>query len=429
MKLLIKDVTIVTMLEEDQPFRGDILIEGDKIKEISSQVQEQADKVIQGNGKVAMPGLINAHQHTPMSLLKGFSDDLKLMDWLDKKMLPAENNMTPEDIYWGCKLSMAEMIKSGTTAFADMYVHMNEIAQAIDEVGMRASLTRGLVFFQDDKGRRLREAMELIEQWHGAAEGRITTMFGPHAPYTCPPEPLKEVIRLAEEKNLPIHIHLAETKEEIVKIRDKYNQTPTEYLYNLGLFEKSHVLLAHAVHLTRKDISYLVGMRGGVAHNPVSNLKLGCGIAPIVEMLNRGIHVGLGTDGAGSATTLDMFQEIKTATWLQKLDYGDPTQIPAKKAIQLATINSAALLNIDKEVGTLEVGKKADLILIDINKPHLMPHHNIESLIAYSVNGGDVDTTIVNGKVLMENRQLLTMNEEELLQEAAVRAKRIVEGI
>ncbi|MBD8498777.1 amidohydrolase [Paenibacillus arenosi] len=429
MKLLIKDVTIVTMLDNDQPFRGDILIEDDKIKEISSQVQEQADKVIQGNGKVAMPGLINAHQHTPMSLLKGFSDDLKLMDWLDKKMLPAENNMTPEDIYWGCKLSMAEMIKSGTTAFADMYVHMNEIAQAIDEVGMRASLTRGLVFFEDDKGRRLREAMELIEQWHGAAEGRITTMFGPHAPYTCPPEPLKEVIRLAEEKNLPIHIHLAETKEEIVKIRDKYNQTPTEYLYNLGLFEKSHVLLAHAVHLTRKDISYLVGMRGGVAHNPVSNLKLGCGIAPIVEMLNRGIHVGLGTDGAGSATTLDMFEEIKTATWLQKLDYGDPTQIPAKKAIQLATINSAALLNIDKEVGTLEIGKKADLILIDINKPHLMPHHNIESLIAYSVNGGDVDTTIVNGKVLMENRQLLTINEEELLQEAAVRAKRIVEGI
>ncbi|TVX92062.1 amidohydrolase [Paenibacillus agilis] len=429
MKLLIKDVTIVTMLDDDQPFRGDILIEDDKIKEISSQVQEQADKVIQGNGKVAMPGLINAHQHTPMSLLKGFSDDLKLMDWLDKKMLPAENNMTPEDIYWGCKLSMAEMIKSGTTAFADMYVHMNEIAQAIEEVGMRASLTRGLVFFEDDKGRRLREAMELIDQWHGAADGRITTMFGPHAPYTCPPEPLKEVIRLAEDKKLPIHIHLAETKEEIVKIRDKYNQTPTEYLYNLGLFEKSHVLLAHAVHLTRKDISYLVGMRGGVAHNPVSNLKLGCGIAPIVEMLQRGINVGLGTDGAGSATTLDMFEEIKTATWLQKLDYGDPTQIPAKKAIQLATKNSAILLNIDKEVGTLEVGKKADLILIDINKPHLMPHHNIESLIAYSVNGGDVDTTIVNGKILMENRQLLTINEEELLQQAAVRAKRIVEGI
>lgn len=429
MKILIKNTTILTMNDEEMPFEGDILIVGDRISRIEAQIKEEADEVIQGDGMLAMPGLINAHQHTPMSLLRGFSDDLKLMDWLEQKMIPAEAKMNSEDIYWGAKLSMAEMIRSGTTAFADMYIHMNEIAQAVEEVGMRASLTRGLVALQDDGGRRLAEAIDLIDKWHGKADGRITTMIGPHAPFTCPPEPLREYIQLAVDRFLPIHIHLAETKEEEVKIRNRYNQTPTQYLYNLGLFEQSHVLLAHSVHLNRKDISLLRGMRGGVAHNPVSNLKLGCGIAPIHEMMNLGITVGLGTDGAGSATTLDMFEEIKAATWMQKLDYGDPTILPAQTALQMATRNSAKLLNIEHEVGTLTVGKKADLILIQMNKPHLQPIHNISSLLAYSVNGADVDTTIVNGKILMKQRQLLTIDEEELLKQVAVRSKRIVEGV
>lgn len=415
--------------EVEAPFVGDIVIEGDIISDIQSSVHIQADEIIQGKGMVAMPGLINAHQHTPMSLLRGFSDDLKLMDWLEKKMLPAEDRMTPEDIYWGAKLSMAEMIKSGTTAFADMYIHMNEIAIAVEEVGMRASLTRGLVFGIDDGGRRMAEALDLIDRWSGKADGRITTMFGPHSPYMCPPEHLNEVILLAEQRNLPIHIHLAETKEEVVKIRDKYNQTPTQFLCDLGLFEKAHVLLAHSVHLNRKDIGLLRGMRGGVSHNPLSNLKLGCGIAPVLDLIAQGITVGLGTDGAGSATTVDMFEEIKAASWLQKCDYGDPTRLPASQVLRMATQESAKLLNIDQEVGTLEVSKKADLILIDMNKPHLQPIHNVKSLLAYSVNGADVDTTIVNGKVLMKHRQLLTIDEDELLKQVSIRAKRIVEGI
>lgn len=429
MKTLIKNVTILTMIDDDQPITGDILIEGDKIKKLGPQMTDEVDEVIQGQGMIAMPGLINAHQHTPMSLLKGFSDDLKLMDWLEKKMLPSEARMTPEDIYWGAKLSMAEMIKSGTTAFADMYIHMNEIASAVQEVGMRASLTRGLVFLQDDGGKRLTEALELVERWNGKAEGRISTMLGPHAPYTCPPEALRIIVNIAEEMNLPIHIHLAETKEEVIKIQEKYNQTPTEYLYNEGLFERAHVLLAHSVHLNRRDIRFLKGMRGGVSHNPVSNLKLGCGITPVVEMIHQGITVGLGTDGAGSATTIDMFEEIKAATWLQKLDYGNPTVLPAGQVLRMATKGSAKLLNIDKEVGTLEIGKRADIILIDMNKPHLQPIHNLESLLAYSVNGADVDSTIVNGKVLMKNRKLMTIDEDELLKQVTVRAKRIVEGI
>lgn len=429
MNILIKNAYILTMQEGDAPFLGDILIEGDTIRQIGTSIDAEADEVIAGDGKAAMPGLVNAHQHTPMSLLRGFSDDLKLMDWLDRKMLPAEANMTPEDIYWGAKLSMVEMIKSGTTAFADMYIHMDEIAAAVDELGMRASLSRGLVFLQDDGGRRVEEALGLIERWNGKADGRITTMLAPHAPYTCPPDSLRQIIKLAEELGQPIHIHLAETKEEVISIREKYNQTPTQYLYNVGLFERVHVLLAHGVHLNRRDIRLLTGMRGGVAHNPVSNLKLGCGIAPVAEMMDQGIAVGLGTDGAGSATTVDMFAEIKAAAWLQKLDFGDPTKLPAGQALRMATRESAKLLNIDREVGTLEVGKRADLILVDMNQPHLQPIHNVESLLAYSANGSDVDTTIVNGKVLMRHRQLLTVDEEEVLREASDRAKRIVTGV
>ncbi|WP_405159179.1 amidohydrolase [Paenibacillus sp. FSL H8-0283] len=430
MSILIQQATILTMKDADAPFTGDIRVEGDRITQIADHiVPHPQDEIIDGRNKVAMPGLINAHQHTPMSLLRGFSDDLKLMDWLERKMLPAEARMNPEDIYWGAKLSIAEMIRSGTTAFADMYIHMNEIAEAVKQTGMRASLTRGMVFMEDDGGRRLQEAIDLVQRWSGAADGRITTMYGPHSPYTCPMEPLREVIAMAVTEDIPLHIHLAETKEEVVKIRERYGMTPTEYLEEAGMFEQAHVLLAHGVQLNRRDIGRLKGMRGGVAHNPVSNLKLGCGIAPITEMLAQGINVGIGTDGAGSATTVDMFEEIKAATWLQKLDYGDPTRLPAKDVLSMATRGSASLLGLQDEVGMLEVGCKADLILIDLAKPHLQPVHEVESLLAYSVNGADVDTTIVNGQILMRGRKLLTIDEDELYREVKVRAKRIVEGI
>ncbi|WP_427182129.1 amidohydrolase [Paenibacillus sp. TC-CSREp1] len=430
MSILIQQATILTMQDNESPFMGDIRIEGDRIVEIASHVDPQpGDDVLDGRSKLAMPGLVNAHQHSPMSLLRGFSDDLKLMDWLDRKMLPAEARMTSEDIYWGAKLGIAEMIRSGTTAFADMYIHMNEIAEAVTETGIRASLTRGMVFMEEDGGRRLQEAVDLVQRWSGKANGRITTMYGPHSPYTCPMEPLRDVIAMAVRDDIPLHIHLAETIEEVQKIHSRYGLTPTEYLVEAGMFDHAHVLLAHAVHLNENDVSKLKGMRGGVAHNPVSNLKLGCGIAPIEAMRTEGITVGLGTDGAGSATTLDMFEEIKAACWLQKLDYGDPTRIPAREVLNMATRGSAKLLSLHDEVGVLAPGYKADLILIDLAKPHLQPIHNMESLLAYSVNGADVHTTIVDGRILMRDRKLLTLDEDELYREVNVRAKRIVEGI
>ncbi|WP_145330316.1 amidohydrolase [Paenibacillus xylanexedens] len=430
MGILIQQATVLTMQEAGAPFTGDIRIEGNQIVQIASHIMPQPeDEVIDARNKLAMPGLVNAHQHSPMSLLRGFSDDLKLMDWLERKMLPAEARMTPEDIYWGAKLGIAEMIRSGTTAFADMYIHMNEIAEAVTETGMRASLTRGMVFMEDDGGRRLQEAIDLVQRWSGKANGRITTMYGPHSPYTCPMEPLREVIAMAVQDEIPLHIHLAETKEEVEKIRSRYDMTPTEYLEESGMFERAHVLLAHGVHLNPQDISRLKGMRGGVAHNPVSNLKLGCGIAPVEAMIAEGITVGIGTDGAGSATTLDMFEEIKAACWLQKLEYGDPTRLPARQVLDMATRGSAKLLTLQNEVGMLAPGYKADLILIDLAKPHLQPIHNVESLLAYSVNGADVHTTIVDGQILMQDRKLLTIDEDELYREVSTRAKRIVEGV
>lgn len=428
-RILIKGCSILTMVQGDKPFVGDLLIEGDRILRIAASIEQQANTVIDGTRMAAMPGLINAHNHAGMSLLRAFSDDLKLMDWLDKKMLPAEARMTREDIYWGTMLGAAEMIASGTTAFADMYVQMDAVAQAVVDSGMRAALTRGLVFLEDDGGRRMSEALDLIDRWSGAGDGRITTMLGPHAPYTCPPQPLAEVIELARKRRIPLHIHLAETLEEGEKIRARYHQTPTEYLHELGLFADNHVLLAHAVHLTNADVSLLRGMCGGVSHNPVSNLKLGCGIAPVRELLAGGVTVGLGTDGAGSATTLDMFAEIKAATWLQKLDSGDPTVLPAEQALRMATIEGAKLLGIAEEVGTLEAGKRADLILIDLDKPHLQPVHDLPSLLAYSATGADVDTTIVNGRILMHKRQLQSLSWEEVSRETSHRAARLTEGL
>jgi len=433
MKAWIRNAMIVTMKDGEEPYVGDLLIENDRIKAIGAEIPAadtaSADKTIQGEGFVAMPGLINAHQHSPMSLLRGFSDDMKLMDWLSRKMLPAESKMTPEDIYWGSLLAIAEMIRSGTTCFADMYIHMDQIAEAVMTSGMRASLTRGLVFLEDDGGRRMQEAIDLVERWSGAGEGRITTMVGPHSPYTCPPEPLKEVVTYAEAAGKPIHIHLAETKEEVEKINERYGLTPTAYLANTGMFERVPVLLAHGVHLTSGDIDLLTGMRGGIAHNPVSNLKLGCGIAPITACMQQGITVGLGTDGAGSATTLDMFAEIKAAAWLQKLDYEDPTALSAVQALRLATSESAKLLQIGHETGTLEAGKKADLILVHMRQPHLQPIHDVHALLAYAASGADVDTVMVDGKLLMQGRKLLTIDEEALYEQVEKRARRIVQGV
>lgn len=410
----------------------DILIENGKIAEMGVQLKDQVKAGIEVRsvqGKWILPGLINTHNHAGMSLLRCFSDDKRLMEWLSHKMLPAEARMTAEDIYWGTQLAMLEMVKSGTTAFADMYMEMEHVAQAVLEAGMRASLCRGMVFLEDDGGKRIQEALALHDRWNLQGEGRIQVMLGPHAPFTCPPESLRMVLELAQERQAPIHIHLAETGEEWDKIYDQYGCTPTQYLERCGLLDGHPILLAHAVHLNSEDIGLLRNIKGGVAHNPVSNLKLGCGIAPIEAMLEQGVTVGLGTDGAGSASSLDMFLTMQAASWMQKVAFRDPTRLSARQVLTMATQNGANLLDMAQTTGSLEVGKAADLIIVNPDAAHLTPQHDIASLLVYAARGSDVEGVMVNGRMLMDQREMLVVDEERICYEASVRAKRIVEGI
>ncbi|HBV98419.1 MAG: N-ethylammeline chlorohydrolase [Peptococcaceae bacterium BICA1-7] len=428
-KVLIKNGLVLSMAScSPDILKKDVLVEGDRISKIGQNLPpEGVEKVIDAGGRVVMPGLINCHSHAAMALFRGYSDDLRLMDWLSKKIWPAEARIRGEEIYWGTMLASAEMIRSGTTTFADMYAFMEDVAAAVQCSGMRASLCQGLAF-RDERGwsKRIKYTYRLFQNWHGQADGRITAMVGPHAPYTVPPDKMRLVIDLAAELKAAVHIHLAETSEEVDQIGEMYGKSPTGYLAGLGLFDSCPVLLAHGVHLTVEDISILRGIKGGISHNPVSNMKLGCGVAPVVDLRRAGIAVGLGTDGAGSASTLDMFQQIKTAAWLQKNHLGDPAAITAYEVLRMATVEGSRALGLEGETGALEEGKKADIIIIDIEKPHLYPHNDISSLLAYSATGADVETTIIDGRIVMENRVLLTMDEKEVMKKARQCAGKIL---
>ncbi|MGD8190907.1 amidohydrolase [Brevibacillus ginsengisoli] len=434
-KVLLTGGLIMQGLGNELSFESkDILIENGKIARIGDDLQLDQHtlgevEVRSVKGKWILPGLINTHNHAGMSLLRCFSDDKRLMEWLSHKMLPAEARMTAEDIYWGTQLAMLEMVKSGTTTFADMYMEMEHVAQAVLEAGMRASLCRGMVFLEDDGGKRVQEALTLVERWNDQGDGRIQVMLGAHAPFTCPPESLRMILGLAKERNVPIHIHLAETEEEGEKIQAQYGCTPTEYLGRCGLLDGHPILLAHAVHLTEEDIGLLSGIQGGVAHNPVSNFKLGCGIAPVESMLERGITVGLGTDGAGSASSLDMFLTMQAASWMQKVTFRDPTRLSARQVLTMATQNGADILGMGQTTGSLELGKAADLIVINPDVAHLTPQHDVASLLVYAAKGSDVESVMVNGRMLMDQGQMLLVDEERIKYEASIRAKRIVEGI
>jgi 5-methylthioadenosine/S-adenosylhomocysteine deaminase len=333
-------------------------------------------------------------------------------------MWPAEAKMNGEDVYWGTMLGSAEMIKSGTTTFADMSFFMLKLRALLKIQESELHYVRVYFSTTTTSTGVFDSTYKLFSRWRGKAGGRITTMVGPHAPQTCPPDKIKLAMEVAKELDSAIHIHLAETTEEVEQIASQYGKSPTKYLADLGLFDTFHVLLAHAVHLSQDDIRILRSLKGGISHNPVSNQKLGCGVAPIFELAKEGINVALGTDGAASALTLDMFEEMKAAAWLQKNHRFDPTAIKAYEILRMATINGAKALGLADEIGTIEVGKKADLILVDIEKPHLYPHHDICALLAHSAKGADVDTTIIDGELAMQNRQLLTIDEKLVLHEA-----------
>ncbi len=431
-KLLIKNCLLVTMEkdcydEQESSFLGEIGIEGNEIIHIGkpSTIDKNFNpsRIIDAKGMIAMPGFINAHTHAAMSLFRGYADDLPLMEWLENRIWPLEAKLTKEDVYWGTKLSVLEMLKAGVTTFADMYFFMDEVAKVVVESGIRASLARGLTG-GDGSGAALKEAADLFHKWHGYDDDRITVMFGPHAPYTCLPEFLGEIMDEAKKLKAGIHIHLAETRDEIINIKKQYGKPPVELMEYLGLFELP-VLAAHCVHLEPKEIDILGKYNVKVAHNPESNMKLASGVAPVPDFLEKNVIVALGTDGPASNNNLELFGEMRMAALLHKVERFDPTAISAYQALTMATKNGGQALGLTK-VGILKKGYKADLILVDYNQPHFYPQHNAIAHLVYSAQPGDIKTVIVNGEILIEQGRALKMDEEEIYRKAEETFLRII---
>ena len=411
--------------------KADIYVSGDKIVEFHwwcnrDRPDIYAKEIIRADGKFATPGLVNAHTHASMTLLRSYSDDKALMDWLQKDIWPVEAKMTHEDIYWGAALAAVEMIKSGTTAFADMYgPNMEEVAKVVEESGLRGSLSRGIIAFADGD-KKLAENVELYKNWHGAADGRITVMFGPHAIYTCPPDFLRKVAAEAQKLGAEVHMHMNETQDEINDCLKNYGKRPFEVVNETGLFDTG-ALAAHCVHLSDAEIEIIKAKNIRVAHNPGSNMKLASGIAPVTKLLAEGVTVALGTDGASSNNNLDMLEEMRLAALLAKVDTLNPLAVPAAQAIQMATKFGAKALGL-KHVGRLEAGCKADIVLWDMSGVDWQPNYNPASLLVYSANSSAADTVIVDGKILMQNRELKTLDEEKIIAEFTACANRLTKN-
>lgn len=411
MTMLIKNVGLYRggKVEEGK----NILIEGTRIRSFPEDVEGiSSDEVIDGKGMLALPGLINTHTHVAMTLFRSYADDLALMDWLQNMIWPAEAHLDDDIVYWGSMLAFAEMIRGGTTAFCDMYMFMESCAKAAEKAGIRGNIARGLAGVTPNGEKALEENIRLYQDWNNACDGRIRVMLGPHAPYTCPPEYLKKVRDASEKYGIPIHIHLAETKGEVETCIEKFGITPIALMNQIGLFDRP-TLTAHCVHVNEEDIQIMAEKHVCVAHNPGSNLKLASGIAPVPKMRSAGITVGLGTDGASSNNKLDMFAEMRLAALIHKAAALDPFAVKADEAMQMGTAEGAKCLGYD-DLGALDEGKLADIILIDRSGYHWKPRFNSISLAVYAGNSMDVNTVIVNGQLLMRGKELLTIDKEQL---------------
>lgn len=427
MSILIKNIDLVAMNGKEEVIKNtNIYIEKDKIIHIG-QIKDsiEVEREIDGKNKLAMPGLVNGHTHVGMSLLRNYADDVPLHEWLNEKIWPVEANLRDDDVYWGSLLSMVEMIESGTTAFCDMYFFMDKVGEALELSGMKGVLTRGLIEEQGGSQEKLDETRELYNKWHGKGNGRIKVMVAPHAPYTCSTDFLMKSMDLAKDLNTGIHIHLSETKKEVEDSLKQHGKTPIKYAYDLGMLD-FHTIGAHCVHVTDDDIRLIKEKGMFPVNNPSSNFKLASGFAPVDKMLRAGIPVALGTDGSSSNNNLNMFEEMHLASIVNKAVNEDAISVPGIKALEMATINGAKALGWEKEIGSIEVGKKADMILIDTDKSHLYPRHNIISALAYSTQGSDVDTVIVDGKILMENRELKTLDVEKIKYMVEKKAKDLI---
>ncbi|MGB9675814.1 MAG: amidohydrolase [Candidatus Bathyarchaeales archaeon] len=439
MDVFIQNGTILTMKSGKVIRQGAIVIENESIVDVGKTRELKGNygrgyEKIDAQGKVVMPGFINTHQHAAMSLLRGYADDLPLREWLEKWIWPIEKNMSAHDIYVGALLTAVESIMSGTTTINTMYHYTPEEneAKALADAGVRGVV--GHVCFSWRKNEDKKVLEDLAKNWHGKVEGLIRVSVDPHAPYTVDPEYMKELHAFRRELNQrygseksPIicHVHVAETFDEGEKIQSafglKLKGGVIEYLDSLGVLD-GQVIAAHCVALADNDITVMKKRGVKVAHNPISNLKLASGISPIPKMLEQGLTVSLGTDSPCSNNTADMFEVMKIAALLHKGVNRNPTLMPAEKVLEMATIEGARALSWESEIGSIETGKKADLIIVNLQKPHLRPIYSEASHMVYAAKGSDVETVIINGKIIMEDGKLKTLKAERVM-EMAEKAK------
>lgn len=423
--IIMRGGMIITMDSAERILRGaDIVIMDGEIRYVGENALSQytAATVIDCSDRVVLPGFINAHTHLPMSLVRGIADDLRLDVWLYGYIFPVEKNFVNKEFCrWGSLLSAIEMIKSGTTCFVDMYYFEDVIAGAASELGMRGICGETVLKFPSpdaisyDIG--FKYARAFIEEWHG--HRLITPAIAPHAPYTCTPEILREAKKIAEDYDIPILIHVSETAFEVEGAKKEWGMSPVEYLDSLGIFE-AKTIAAHCVHIDEQDMEILKRKGVGVVHNPTSNLKLASGIAPVAKMLEHNINVAIGTDGAGSNNDHDMIEEIRLTALLPKGALFNPTVVPAKKVVRMATIEGARAIGLDTLIGSIEIGKRADIITFDLSGVHNIPAYNIlpdgiYSRIVYAAKSSDVNDVIIDGKVIMLDKKILTMDEDYVL--------------
>ncbi len=431
--LLVAGGTVVTMdagrrVLED----GAVAVRRDTIVAVGPRAQLEARfravRHIDARGKLVLPGLINGHTHVPMTLLRGLADDVVLQEWLEKYIFPAEaRNVTEDFVTWGTRLAALEMIRGGTTTYADMYYFEDAIARETKAAGMRGVLGETILDFPAPDNKTLPQALAYTEaflkRWKG--DPLIRAAVAPHSAYTCSQKTLEESSALARRYGAPILIHVAEAKHEMDQVHAKYGQSTVAYLEKIGLLGPD-VLAAHCIWVDASDIALLAKRAVGCVHNPSSNTKLASGVAPVVDMLAAGVRLGLGTDGpAGSNNDLDLMEEMDLAAKLQKITRMDPRALPAGQAVEMATIGGARALHMEAEIGSLESGKKADLILLGLDAPHVVPMYNLYSQIVYALKASDVETVIIAGRPVMENRRVLTLNEPEVIARARQYAEKV----
>jgi len=440
-RALIKDATIITLDDANRIFEGSVAIDQGRIVAVepsaTANFKFSFDDVIDGRGCALLPGFIQTHIHLCQTLFRGAADDLELIDWLKQRVWPMEAAHTPESLYASARLGIAELIKGGTTCALTMETvnHTESVFRAVEESGFRATVGKCMMdqgngvpeALSEETEESISESLELLKRWDGRADGRIRYCFAPRFAVSCTRELLERVARLSSELGVMVHTHASENRDEIAMVERATGKRNIEYLRDVGL-TAPHVVLAHCIHLDDVEMGILRATGANVAHCPSSNLKLASGIARVAEMLDRGVSVSLGADGAPCNNRLDMFTEMRTAALLQKVLHGSRV-LPAQTALRLATTGGAQALGLADQIGSVEVGKRADLQLINLNRLHATPQPDPVSTVVYAAEASDVEAVIIDGQIVMRAGELLTLNEQDVITEARDQSRRLAQRV